>query len=71
MRVVISSANLILGGRRSGAEGGEGLEFDFSYEHDFQRELTLTSGTPPAWSNASRNRYAVMLSYQWAKPLGM
>ena len=68
----IGSVNLISAGGGLERKVGKGLELLFSYNHDFQKQLTLggTAGTPP-WSNASRNRFAVMFSYQWAKPLGM
>jgi hypothetical protein len=69
----ISSVNLTSAGGGLERTVRKGLELRFSYNHDFQRELTVsgTAGVSPAWSNASRNRVAVMLSYQWAKPLGM
>ncbi|MGB6776103.1 MAG: hypothetical protein WBE45_17180 [Terriglobales bacterium] len=39
------------------------------YTHDFQEQFGLSA--PTLTQDASRNRFFVTLSYQWAKPLGM
>jgi len=41
----------------------------FAYTHDFQEQFGLPAPMPT--QDASRNRFVVTLSYQWAKPLGM
>lgn len=46
----------------------------FGYTHDFQEQFGvpgLSPTSPPQTLDASRNRFVVTLSYQWAKPLGM
>jgi hypothetical protein len=42
--------------------------FRMGYTHDFQEQFLPA---PNPTQNASRNRFFVTLSYQWAKPLGM
>jgi hypothetical protein len=49
---------------------GKSVGFRMGYMHDFQRQQ-FASATQPQNLNASRNRFFVTLSYQWAKPLGM
>ena len=49
---------------------GKSIGLRLGYTHDFQEQyLALPSATPTL--DASRNRFFVTLSYQWAKPLGM
>jgi len=48
---------------------GKKLGCSFSYRHDFQQQYGVSS-VPGSLDN-DRNRFAVTLSYQWAKPLGM
>jgi hypothetical protein len=69
----ISSVNLTSAGGGIERSLGKGLGLHFSYDHDFQQELTTngSTGPTPAWVNANRNRFAVMFSYQWSKPLGL
>ncbi len=53
---------------------GKSLGLRMGYSHDFQQLFGVTGLTPTNSSqtfDASRNRFFVTLSYQWAKPLGM
>jgi hypothetical protein len=47
---------------------GKSLGLRFSYTHDFQQQFGASGSTS---LDAHRNRFAVTLSYQWVKPLGM
>jgi hypothetical protein len=48
---------------------GKSIGLRLGYTHDFQEQSGLTGS--PSTLDASRNRFFVTLSYQWAKPLGM
>jgi len=45
---------------------GKSIGLRLGYNHDFQQQFGV-----PGNPDASRNRFFVTLSYQWAKPLGM
>jgi hypothetical protein len=47
---------------------GKSVGMRLGYTHDFQQEFPAA---PNPELDASRNRFFVTLSYQWAKPLGM
>jgi hypothetical protein len=65
-----TSINLTSAGAALERNVGKSLGLRVGYNHDFQEEYYApASGFPNL--NASRNRYFVTLSYQWAKPLGM
>lgn len=50
---------------------GKSLGLQLGYTHDFQQQFEVPSAVVPGSVDASRNRFVVTLSYQWAKPLGM
>jgi hypothetical protein len=53
---------------------GKKIGLRFGYTHDFQEQFGVPGATqtsPVQTLDASRNRFFVTLSYQWAKPLGM
>jgi hypothetical protein len=64
-----SSINLTSAGISVERNVGKSMGLRMGYTHDLQSE----SGAAGAFStlDASRNRFFVTLSYQWAKPLGM
>jgi hypothetical protein len=65
-----SSINLTSAGVTLEHNGANSVGFRMGYSHDFQEQYFLPSATTPTL-DASRNRFFVTLSYQWAKPLGM
>jgi len=48
---------------------GKSLGLRFGYAHDFQQESGFADSTQKLCTH--RNRFFVILSYQWARPLGM
>jgi len=53
---------------------GRSIGLRMGYSHDFQQQFGVPGSTqtsPLQTLDASRNRFFVTLSYQWAKPLGM
>jgi hypothetical protein len=62
-----SSINLTSAGVSLERNVGKSVGFRLGYSHDFQQQF----GSPVQTFNASKNRFFVTLSYQWAKPLGM
>jgi hypothetical protein len=61
-----SSINLTSAGISLERNVGKSIGLRLGYNHDFQEQLGV-----PGNPDASRNRFFVTLSYQWAKPLGM
>jgi hypothetical protein len=61
-----SSINLTSAGISLERNVGKSIGLRMGYNHDFQEQLGV-----PGSPDASRNRFFVTLSYQWAKPLGM
>jgi len=68
-----SSINLTSAGAGLERNMVKGLGLQLSYTHDFEQLLEPSGSPTPTlqWLNANRNRFAVMLSYQWSKPIGM
>jgi len=69
-----SSINLTSAGISLEHNLGKSLGFRMGYSHDFQQQFGVPGATPtspPQTFDASRNRFFVTLSYQWARPLGM
>lgn len=69
-----SSINLTSAGISLEHNVRKSLGLRVGYSHDFQQQLGVPGTTPtsePQTFDASRNRFFVTLSYQWAKPLGM
>jgi hypothetical protein len=64
-----SSINLTSAGATLEHNVGKSLGIRMGYSHDFQQQYGLPAPNPTL--DASRNRFFVTLSYQWAKPLGM
>ena len=64
-----SSINLTSAGISLERNVGKSIGLRLGYSHDFQEQFGLPAPTPT--QDASRNRFFVTLSYQWAKPLGM
>ena len=65
-----SSINVTSAGIALERNVGKSIGLRLGYTHDFQEQyLALPSAIPTL--DASRNRFFVTLSYQWAKPLGM
>jgi hypothetical protein len=62
-----SSINLTSTGVSLERNVGKSIGLRLGYSHDFQEQF----GSPAQTFNASKNRFFVTLSYQWAKPLGM
>jgi hypothetical protein len=62
-----TSVNLTSAGISLERNVGKSIGLRLGYTHDFQEQF----GSPSETFNASRNRFFVTLSYQWAKPLGM
>jgi hypothetical protein len=65
-----SSINLTSAGISLERNVGKSLGLRMGYSHDFQEQYFLPAAGVPTL-DASRNRFFVTLSYQWAKPLGM
>ena len=69
-----SSVNLTSAGISLEHNVGKSLGLRMGYSHDFQQQFGApgpTQTSPLQTLDASRNRFFVTLSYQWAKPLGM
>jgi hypothetical protein len=69
-----SSINLTSAGITMERNVGKSFGFRMGYSHDFQQQFgvpVLTQTSPLQTLDASRNRFFVTFSYQWAKPLGM
>ncbi len=69
-----SSVNLTSAGVSVERTVGKSLGLRMGYTHDFQQQFGVpgqSQNSPLQTLNASRNRFFVTLSYQWAKPLGM
>jgi hypothetical protein len=49
---------------------GKSVGLRLGYARDFQEQHFVPTAPTPA-QDASKNRFFVTLSYQWAKPLGM
>jgi hypothetical protein len=64
-----SSVNLTSAGISLERNVEKSFGLRFAYTHDFQEQFGLPAPMPT--QDASRNRFVVTLSYQWAKPLGM
>jgi len=64
-----SSINLTSAGVSLERNVAKSLGLRLGYAHDFQQEFGFPAPNPTL--DASRNRVFIMLSYQWAKPLGM
>jgi hypothetical protein len=64
-----SSINLTSAGIALDRNVGRSFGLRMGYSHDFQAQMGLPA--PDTTLNASRNRFFVTVSYQWAKPLGM
>src|SRR5271169_959530 len=64
-----SSINLTSAGVSLERNVGKRVGFRLGYTHDFQEQFGVPGSTQTL--DASRNRFFVTLSYQWAKPLGM
>ena len=62
----VSSINLTSAGVSLERNVGKSVGLRLGYTHDFQEQFGV-----PGNPDASRNRFFVTLSYQWAKPLGM
>ena len=69
-----SSVNLTSAGISLERNVGKSFGLRMGYSHDFQQQFGVPGPTPTSplqTLDASRNRFFVTLSYQWAKPLGM
>jgi hypothetical protein len=69
-----SSINLTSAGVTVERNVGQKFGLRMGYSHDFQQQFGLPGATqtsPLQTLDASRNRFFVTFSYQWAKPLGM
>jgi hypothetical protein len=69
-----SSVNLTSAGISLEHNVGKSVGLRMGYTHDFQQQFGVpgpTQTSPLQTLDASRNRFFVTLSYQWAKPLGM
>jgi hypothetical protein len=69
-----SSINLTSAGFSLERNIGKSIGFRMGYSHDFQEQFGVPGPTPTSplqTLDASRNRFFVTLSYQWAKPLGL
>lgn len=68
-----SSINLTSAGVSLERNVGKSIGLRMGYTHDFQAEFGVPGSIPGTTQtlDASRNRFFVTLSYQWAKPLGM
>jgi len=69
-----SSVNLTSAGISLERNVGRSIGLRMGYSHDFQQQFGVPGSTqtsPLQTLDASRNRFFVTLSYQWAKPLGM
>jgi hypothetical protein len=64
-----TSINLTSAGISLERNVGKNIGLRMGYAHDFQEQFGVPGTTQTL--NASRNRFFVTLSYQWAKPLGM
>jgi len=64
-----NSINLTSVGASVERNVGKSIGLRFGYTHDFQQEFGVAGSTQTL--DASRNRFVVTLSYQWAKPLGL
>jgi len=65
-----SSIDLTTAGVSLERNVGKSIGLRLGYTHDFQQQF-FAPKAPIAAFDASRNRFLVTLSYQWAKPLGM
>ena len=65
-----SSINLTSAGISLERNVGKSIGLRLGYNHDFQEQYSASTATSSTL-DASRNRFFVTLSYQWAKPLGM
>jgi len=65
-----SSINLTSAGISLERNVGKSIGLRLGYNHDFQEQYFAPTATTSTL-DASRNRFFVTLSYQWAKPLGM
>jgi hypothetical protein len=65
-----SSINLTSAGISLERKVGKSIGLRLGYNHDFQEQYSASTATSSTL-DASRNRFFVTLSYQWAKPLGM
>ncbi len=69
-----SSVNLTSAGISLERNVGRSIGLRMGYSHDFQQQFGVPGSTqtsPLQTLDASRNRFFVTFSYQWAKPLGM
>ena len=69
-----NSANLTSVGVSLERNVGRSFGLRMGYSHDFQQEFGVPGSTqtsPLQTFDASRDRFFVTLSYQWAKPIGM
>ena len=67
-----TSINLTSAGVSMERNVGKSIGFRMGYTHDFQQQLNAPCPVQTSSScDASRNRFFVTLSYQWARPLGM
>ena len=69
-----NSVNLTSAGISLERNVGKSIGLRMGYTHDFQQQFGVPGATPASplqTLDASRNRFFVTLSYQWAKPLGM
>ena len=64
-----SSVNLTSAGISLERNVGKSVGLRMGYSHDFQEQFGVPGSAQTL--DAHRNRFFVMLSYQWAKPLGM
>jgi hypothetical protein len=64
-----SSINLTSAGISLERNVGKSIGLRMGYTHDFQEQFGVPGSAQTL--DASRNRFFVTLSYQWAKPLGM
>jgi len=64
-----SSINLTSAGISLERNVGQNVGLRMGYTHDFQEQFGVPGSAQTL--DASRNRFVVTLSYQWAKPLGM
>lgn len=64
-----SSINLTSAGVGLERNVGKSVGLHLGYSHDFQQQYFLPAGSSAL--DASKNRFFITLSYQWAKPLGM
>jgi len=69
-----NSVNLTSAGISLERNVGRSFGLRMGYSHDFQEQFGVPGATPTSplqTLDASRNRFFVTLSYQWAKPIGM